>query len=51
MLQMLLGKNSDKAVGVTVADLSAFQDQLRASFEGIHVLKDRLDKTDKQLAG
>ena len=51
MLQVILGKASDKAVGVTVADLSAFQDQLRASFEGIRILKDRLDKTDKQLAG
>jgi hypothetical protein len=46
-----MGKASDKVSGqVTWADLSAFQDQLRASFEGIHDLKDRLDKTNKQLA-
>ncbi|DBA75369.1 TPA: hypothetical protein ACH3X1_010636 [Trebouxia sp. C0004] len=45
------GKASDKVSGqVAWADLSAFQDQVRASFEGIHDLKDRLDKTDKQLA-
>ncbi|KAL0045300.1 hypothetical protein WJX82_003127 [Trebouxia sp. C0006] len=46
-----MGKATDKVSGqVTWADLSAFQDQLRASFEGIHDLKDRLDKTNKQLA-
>ena len=46
-----MGKASDKASGqATWADLSAFQDQLRASFEGIHDLKDRLDTTTKQLA-
>lgn len=46
-----MGKATDKVSGqVTWADLSAFQDQLRASFEGIHDLKDRLDKTNMQLA-
>jgi len=50
-LQVAPGKDSDKVFGLTMADLSALQDQLRASFQGIHDLKDRLDKTDKQLAG
>ncbi|KAL0034105.1 hypothetical protein WJX79_009107 [Trebouxia sp. C0005] len=46
-----MGQASDKVSGqATWADLSAFQDRLRASFEGIHDLKDRLDKTNKQLA-
>lgn len=49
---MSVGKALGKVQGLmTVADLSAFQDQLRASFEGIHDLKNRLTKTDKQLAG
>ena len=46
-----MGQASDKVSGqATWADLSAFQDRLRASFEGIHDLKDKLDKTNKQLA-
>lgn len=50
-MQVAMRKASDKVAGqVTWADLSAFQDQLRASLEGIHDLKDRLEKTNKQLA-
>ena len=45
------GKASDKAAGLSSADMSVVQDQLRASFEAIHDLKERLDSTDKQLAG
>ena len=45
------GKELDKATGLSSADMSVVQDQLRASFEAIHDLKDRLDSTDKQLAG
>ena len=45
------GKVADKVAGLSTADMSVVQDQLRASFEAIHDLKDKLDKTDKQLAG
>lgn len=42
-----MGKPGDKVSGATVADLCVLQDQMRASFQGIQDLQDRLDKAGK----
>ena len=47
-VQVITGRGVDKAQGVSVADLCVLQDQVRASFQGMHNLRDRLDKSDKQ---
>lgn len=45
-----MGKPGDKVPNVAVADLCVLQDQMRASFQGIQDLQERLDKADKYSA-
>ncbi|KAL3134087.1 hypothetical protein ABBQ32_008511 [Trebouxia sp. C0010 RCD-2024] len=47
VVPVIMGKPGDKVSGATVADLCVLQDQMRASFQGIQDLQDRLDKSDK----
>lgn len=49
-MQVISGKAGDKAQGVSVADLCVLQDQIRASFDGMLDLKERLDKSDLRMA-
>lgn len=49
-VQVVMGKAGDKVQGAAVADMYALQDQIRASFEGIRDLKQRLDQSDKHSA-
>lgn len=49
-VQVVLGKGGDKMQGLAVADMHALQDQIRASFEGIRDLKQRLDVSEKHSA-
>ena len=50
LVQVIPGKAGDNAQGVSIADLCVLQDQIRASFDSMHDLKERLDKSDLQTA-
>ena len=50
VMQVIMGTAGDKVLGVTVADLCVMQDQMRASFQSIQDLQNRLDKSDKHSA-
>ena len=50
VVQVIMGKAGDKVQGVAMADMYDLQDQIRASFENIRDLKQRLDQSDKHSA-